>query len=111
MTSWTVGKLGGTPGKVTFDMPVSVYKRGFPDFRARLAVTYCTLEFIMPEDGIAEILVTDLKGRKVTTLLRRHLKQGKHTIRTDVSVLRSGIYLLVLKKRDQKLVRRLLVQR
>lgn len=67
------------------------------------------LEFEIPEAGFTRLTIYDLSGRRVATLLDRHLKAGTQSIRFDGSQLASGVYLAVLEAAGARTMQRLLL--
>lgn len=50
------------------------------------------IEFALPEDGHARLIVYDVLGQRVRTLLDKHLAAGVHRVEFDSGMLASGIY-------------------
>lgn len=111
MESWKAGRIDGTPGEVNFDIKVEVLHRTAPHFNLRVGISHLTVAFPMHEPGIAEVLVTDLKGRMVATLLKKNLKKGDYSFTITLPETGGGVYLLILKRSSRKLVKKLLIQR
>jgi hypothetical protein len=80
-------------------------------FRART-----TLEFILPERRDVRLVIYDVLGRRVRTLVDRSFDAGRHTMRwdgrnTSGQPVASGIYLGRLEVGDQRQVQRLVLVR
>jgi len=80
-------------------------------FRART-----TLEFILPERRDVRLVIYDVLGRRVRTLVDRSFDAGRHTMRWDGrntfgQPVASGIYLGRLEVGDQRQVQRLVLVR
>ena len=58
------------------------------------------IKYELPESGMVELLVFDLLGRKVATLVDEYVTKGKHQIVFEASNLSSGIYIYRLKVGD-----------
>lgn len=56
-----------------------------------------TLEFSMIESGTVDLVVLDLRGRPVRTVLRGEYPEGNHRVSVDVTGLRSGRYIFRMK--------------
>ncbi len=55
-----------------------------------------TIKFDLPKSGFAELLVFDILGRKVKTLVNQEMKTGKYTVDLNGSDLSSGVYIYKL---------------
>jgi hypothetical protein len=51
------------------------------------------LHFALPEAGYASVVIYDLGGRRITTLLDRWCRAGDHRLRWNAAALPSGVYL------------------
>jgi hypothetical protein len=70
-----------------------------------------TITFTLPDDGPVELVVYDLAGRRVATLVEGELAAGRHEVRYDVSALPAGVYLYRLATAKEALVQRMVVTR
>ncbi len=55
-----------------------------------------TIEFYVASPGTCRILMTDVSGKKILTVLESEKETGKHAIEADFSFLDPGIYLCTL---------------
>lgn len=62
--------------------------------------------FYLPESSEVEISVCDLGGRRIRTLVRGFMPQGKRTVRWDASGLGTGVYLYRIRSGNFEDVRR-----
>jgi len=51
-----------------------------------------TIQYQLPEPGLVKLVVYDVLGREVTTLLDEYKPAGSYSLRFDGSKLASGIY-------------------
>jgi PKD repeat protein len=59
-----------------------------------------TISFELPEDSHVMLVVFDVTGRKVATLVDEHRGAGPHSVRFDASSLSSGVYFYRLRAGD-----------
>lgn len=59
--------------------------------------TATTIEFSMPRSGSVTLIVCDILGRKVTTLVHSWQDAGRHSVQWDASNVSSGIYFVRMK--------------
>jgi len=59
-----------------------------------------TIKFDLPKDGIVELGVYDILGRKITTLINEYRNAGSYEHSFNASSLASGIYLYRIKIND-----------
>jgi hypothetical protein len=52
-----------------------------------------TIQYALPEAGMVSLVVTDMLGREVATLVNGRVEAGVHTAQFDASSLTSGIYI------------------
>jgi hypothetical protein len=75
------------------------------------AADVVTVSFSLPVEGIVELTVYDLAGRRVATLTSENYAAGRHTVEWSVAALPSGIYLLRLNTDGQTLTKRAVISR
>ncbi|MEX2363777.1 MAG: T9SS type A sorting domain-containing protein, partial [Balneolaceae bacterium] len=63
------------------------------------------IRFALPEQGQVSLVVYDMIGREVATLVNDILPAGDRTIRFDASSLANGIYLYKLRAGTQEITR------
>lgn len=68
-----------------------------------------TISYSLPEASFAEIVVYDMLGRKLQSVISEHVQAGQHSIEFDASTLSSGVYLYTLQTKNQRLTRRFTV--
>lgn len=112
----SVSSFNGTPvGNVTFDtatpcIPTSIkpasnsvpreylLSQNFPNpFNPST-----TIEFSIPKDGYVEIIIYDITGREVATLISDPYKAGAYMVEFNASKLASGVYFYTLSSGDFK---------
>ncbi|MBS4035510.1 MAG: T9SS type A sorting domain-containing protein [Ignavibacterium sp.] len=59
-----------------------------------------TIKFDLPKDGIVELSIYDILGRKITTLINEYRSAGSYEQSFNASSLASGIYLYRIKVND-----------
>ncbi len=65
------------------------------------------IQFELPFNSTVSLLVYDVLGREVATLVNGNFPAGKHTIRFDASTLANGMYLYKLRVDNQEIVRKM----
>ncbi|OQY74414.1 MAG: hypothetical protein B6D44_04320 [Ignavibacteriales bacterium UTCHB2] len=55
-----------------------------------------TIRYDLPKDGLVQLEVFDIIGRKITTLVNTHQSAGRYEINFDASNLASGVYIYKL---------------
>ena len=68
-----------------------------------------TIEFSLPASSQVSLMVYDLLGREVATLVNGRLDAGLHSMQFDGSQLTSGIYMYRLQAGDQVQTRKLML--
>ena len=71
--------------------------------------TSTTIRLILPEAGYTLLEVLDLSGRSLELMINRELSPGSHDLSYDSSGLKKGIYLLVLRYKNQNILKKLMV--
>ncbi|MEJ2543486.1 MAG: T9SS type A sorting domain-containing protein [Calditrichaceae bacterium] len=56
-----------------------------------------TINFALPKSGLTKIIVYDLLGRKIQTLINKKVEVGYHSVNFDASDLPGGIYFYRIK--------------
>lgn len=59
-----------------------------------------TIKFDLPKDGVIELGIYDILGRKITTLIKEYRNAGSYEQNFNASSLASGIYLYRIKVND-----------
>lgn len=67
------------------------------------------IQFSIAEYGLAELIIYDLLGRKVETLLQSALAPGVYTVRWDASRAASGLYFYTLRSGDHRSMKRMML--
>jgi hypothetical protein len=75
------------------------------------ATDIVTVSFSLPVEGIVELTVYDLAGRRVATLTSENYAAGRHTVEWSVAALPSGIYLLRLEVNGEAITKRAVISR
>jgi hypothetical protein len=70
-----------------------------------------TISYNLPADGVVELMVYDLSGRRVDTLVDTDLAAGRHEVSWDASGVPAGVYLVLLDTDSGRAHRRLVVAR
>ncbi len=69
-----------------------------------------TIEFTIPQDGRTRLVVYNMLGQEVGTLLDESMKAGElHQVRFNGARLASGIYFSVLRFNNKQLVKKMLM--
>ncbi|MDX9710892.1 MAG: right-handed parallel beta-helix repeat-containing protein [Ignavibacteriaceae bacterium] len=55
-----------------------------------------TIRYDLPKDGLVQLEVFDIIGRKITTLVNTHQSAGRYEVNFDASKLASGVYIYKL---------------
>jgi hypothetical protein len=75
------------------------------------AIDSLTIEYTLPEEGRVTVVLYDLAGRRVDTLVDEETTAGRHGYVYDASVLPPGVYLARLVTETAPLTRRLVITR
>jgi len=68
-----------------------------------------TIPFDLPQRSKVKLIILDLKGREITTLLKEELPAGVHQVVFDATELPSGVYLYRIQTEDFCQTRKLLL--
>lgn len=68
-----------------------------------------SINFSLPKISKAKLVIYDLLGREVATLVNSELPAGLHTVNFDASDLGSGVYIYSLKTEDFSQIKRMLL--
>ena len=69
-----------------------------------------TIHLYMDQDGPANLVLYDLSGRALSTLVNGHLQKGLHAIPFDKKGLAAGVYVLKLRQNNTIVSKRLVAQ-
>ena len=67
------------------------------------------IKYHVPKEGQVEIILYNALGRKIKTFTKNVSTPGSYTLTITASGLSSGVYFYVLKSKDQKIVRKMLL--
>ncbi len=70
-----------------------------------------TISFSIPAPSPVKLVIYNMRGREVATLINESLNEGLHQIQFDGSNLPSGVYIYQLKSKNQTLSRRMLLMK
>ncbi|MEY3399095.1 MAG: hypothetical protein RL220_1689 [Bacteroidota bacterium] len=73
------------------------------------ASSFTEISFDMPNNGVVDLVVTNLVGRKISEK-KIQAKKGTNSMKLDVSGYESGIYLYSIQTGDKKITKRMMVQ-
>lgn len=103
--SLLVGKSSAAPtGTENFSSetdPLQVYPNPFSGST--------TIRLNLPESGYTLLEVLDLSGRSLEVISNGELSPGRHDFSYDSSGLKKGIYLLVLRHKNQNILKKLMI--
>lgn len=110
--------LGNMPYLIVYYSPVSITEWNTRPVDFQLLQNYpnpfnsaTVIEYILPQTGAVELVVTDTTGRSVHTLVNKIQPPGKHQYSLDASRWASGLYFYHLKIRNQKITKKMLLIR
>lgn len=69
------------------------------------------LSFSLPEAGYAELIMTDLSGRVVRSILRNYFTAGSYSVTVNSAAMTSGVYILALAVDDKQLYRKVVLMK
>ncbi|KAB2848634.1 MAG: T9SS type A sorting domain-containing protein, partial [Ignavibacterium sp.] len=55
-----------------------------------------TIRYDLPKDGLVQLEVFDIIGRKINTIVNTHQPAGRYEVNFDASKLASGVYIYKL---------------
>ncbi len=67
------------------------------------------IEFDLPRASAAELILYDVMGREVTTLLSGQFTAGRHHVNVDANQLPSGVYIYRLKTEHMELAKKMVI--
>ncbi|MBI5828522.1 MAG: T9SS type A sorting domain-containing protein [Chloroflexi bacterium] len=70
-----------------------------------------TISFSMPETGAASLMVFDVAGRTVATLIDGAVERGQHTVTFDAGNLTSGVYFYTLETNGSVETRKMILMK
>jgi hypothetical protein len=70
-----------------------------------------SIRFFLPKASKVRLVVTDVLGREITTLLNREMNSGRHDVVFNASSLASGIYFYTLISESGKLTKKMLLNK
>ena len=68
-----------------------------------------TFEFILPEDGVSLLYISDVMGKVVAIPVQDKLQAGKYSLNYDASSLAAGIYYYTLEYNNQKITKKMVI--
>jgi hypothetical protein len=68
-----------------------------------------SIKFSVPTDGMVTLIVYNLLGEKIATLVDQEIKAGRHEVKFDASKLSSGLYFYRLDAGDASFVRKMML--
>lgn len=68
-----------------------------------------TIAYSIPDEGKVELIVFDLLGKEIKTLVNEHKSTGRHTVEFNGSKLSSGVYFYRLTFNGQSSIRKMLM--
>ncbi|HED36924.1 MAG TPA: T9SS type A sorting domain-containing protein, partial [Ignavibacteria bacterium] len=69
------------------------------------------ISFWLKNSSFVTLVIYNLLGQKITTLINKYLTTGKHSINWDADGLSSGIYFSILKTKSYTLIRKMVLLR
>ena len=72
---------------------------------------YTTISYQLPKTSYVELIIYNLLGQKVATLIDREMSAGSHSDRWDAQNVPSGIYFLKMDVGNNSIVKKALVAR
>ncbi|MCB1059832.1 MAG: T9SS type A sorting domain-containing protein [Calditrichaeota bacterium] len=70
-----------------------------------------TIEYTVPNEGVAELSVFNVAGQKVATLVNGNVSAGQHNIQWNAANISTGVYFYQLKMGDQFITRKMLLMK
>ncbi len=106
--TFTAGEVTNVSAKPPAELPTELtLDQNYPNpFNPTTIIRYG-----MPETGPVRIVVYDLLGRHVATLVERTVEAGWHQVTWDASAHGSGVYLYSVEARDRRIGKSLVVVR
>jgi len=68
-----------------------------------------TINFTIAKAGKVKIVVYNIQGQEIATLVDKHLPMGRFTTKFDGSKFTSGLYFYKLMSQDVKLIRKMML--
>ena len=82
-------EMGGTTSTFEIFEPVDLNITTYPNPFSNNS----TIQFYIPDNGMVNITITDLSGRKVKELINQNLEKGTHTLNLNANDFNKGVYL------------------
>ncbi len=105
-------------GEGVFYGPVEVTVSGLDNLSVALEDPYpnpstdmVNVELSLANDSAATVVIYDLAGRRVATLIDGELSAGRHNLTWDASLAASGVYLIQMQAEGETLNRRVVISR
>ena len=105
-------------GEGVFYGPVEVTVRNYDNLSVALAEPYpnpavelVNIELSLANDSTASVVIYDIAGRRVATLVDGQLSAGRHNLTWDSSLAASGVYLVQMQAEGETLNRRVVISR
>jgi hypothetical protein len=68
-----------------------------------------SIKFSVPQDGLVSLIVYNLLGEKIATLINQDLKAGRHEVKFDASKIASGLYFYRLDAGEFSMVKKMML--
>jgi serine protease AprX len=70
-----------------------------------------TIEYFVKQDGLVKVVLYDMQGRQLQTLIQQNLKSGIHSIQFDGQNLTSGTYIYVVQSGNESFSKRIILKK
>ena len=70
-----------------------------------------TINYQLPKDGFVTLIIYDILGREVKTLVNEYKAQGRYEVNFNASNLASGVYIYRIKVNDFSTSKKLLLMK
>lgn len=67
------------------------------------------ITFSIPKQSLVELVITDMLGKQVATLVQKNLQAGTYEYQFDGSQMASGIYFYMLKTNEKTMIKKMLL--
>jgi serine protease AprX len=73
--------------------------------------TTTTIEYVVKQDGLVEVVLYDMLGRQLQTLIQENLKPGIHIVQLDGQNLSSGTYIYRVQSGNESFSKRIILNK